>query len=98
MLKVYSAWGLLDGDRPHLLIRGEERLRFADGTLDPDCQRLLWRIDACSWEEAKAIYNLRQGWEPFKPPGRPEPCADCGSVMYPEGSGECWSCGREHQQ
>lgn len=45
-----------------------------------------------SWEEAMAIYHLREGLEPYKPEGEPSKCPKCGSWFYPKGSGECWNC------
>ncbi len=95
MKRIYTAWGRSDEDRPHILLGGEGPLRFANGETDPDCQKLFWRIEANSWEEAASIYNLRQVWGPYRPEGKPEPCPKCGAMFYPEGSGQCWQCDYE---
>ena len=93
MNKVYTAWAIEGEKHPHCLVEGEEPLRFNDGSTDPDCQIALWRIEACTWEEASAIYHIRQGWEPYKPEGQGSECPECGRIYYPDGSGECWNCG-----
>ena len=56
--------------------------------------RLRYRFEAATWEEANAIHHSRQGWAPYRPQGEAAPCPDCGATHYPEGSGQCWSCGR----
>jgi hypothetical protein len=61
--------------------------------LIPDDAELLWEIEAATLEEARAIYHLRMGFEPYVPMGEWEPCPKCGAVFYPEGSGQCWRCG-----
>jgi hypothetical protein len=55
---------------------------------------LLWEIHVATLEEALAVYHLRMGFEPYVPEGNPQPCPKCGAVFYPEGSGQCWRCGR----
>lgn len=59
---------------------------------------ILYVIEAGSSEEASAIHNLRQGWGPYKPMGKAEPCPTCGAMYYPEGSGDCWSCNAEKEK
>ncbi len=54
---------------------------------------LLYKIEAETYEEARAIHNLRQGWEPYKPMGEAHLCPECEAYFYPEDSGECWKCG-----
>ena len=54
----------------------------------------LYSIEAHSWEEAMAIHHLRMGLAPYKPQGLPVPCVHCGALVYAEGSGQCWRCGR----
>lgn len=55
---------------------------------------LLHILKASTYEEAMSIYNLRMGFEPYKPAGKPIKCPNnCGSFFYPEGSGECPYCG-----
>ena len=65
---------------------------FANGTLLSECEQFFWRIEAGTWEEAQAIYHLRQGWEPYQPEGAAVPCPECGALHYPSGSGQCWRC------
>lgn len=95
MKRVFTCWGSDKDERPHTIMTGEGPPRFMDGSLEPDCEKLFWRIEAATWEEAMAIYHLRQGWEPYQPQGQAEPCTDCGAMHYPDGSGQCWNC--DHQ-
>jgi hypothetical protein len=55
---------------------------------------LLYRFDAATGEEASAIHNLRMGWGDYRPVGKSERCPKCEAWFYPEGSGECWRCGK----
>lgn len=55
---------------------------------------LLWEVEADTWEEAQAIHHLRMGFGPYVPMGDSKPCPKCGTPYYPEGSGECWRCGK----
>jgi hypothetical protein len=64
-MAVFTAWG--HGDRASTLIAGEGPPRFADGTRFPDCEALVWRIEADSWEDACRRYHELQGWEPYRP-------------------------------
>ena len=79
---------------PHTIIAGEDQPKFVDGSPMPDCEEIIFRIQACTWEEAMAIYYLRMGYEPYKPAGNPGNCPKCDSFFYPSGSGECWRCGK----
>lgn len=45
-----------------------------------------------SFEEAQAIRNLRNGWEPTPTIGGPAPCPQCGATHCPDDSGQCWRC------
>jgi hypothetical protein len=56
--------------------------------------RKLFDLEAETGEEASSIYNLRMGFGPYIPMGEPEPCPKCGAWFYPQGSGECWRCGK----
>jgi len=76
-----------------LYSRESEQDARSKGLLSSDAE-LLWEIEAHTQEEAAAIYNLRMGFEPYVPTGAPRPCPKCGAWFYPEGSGECWRCGR----
>lgn len=72
---------------------GGARELTAKGLLSIDA-RLLFGIDAGSFEEAMAIYYLRMGWDPYRPVGVAELCpSGCGSHFYPAGSGQCPVCG-----
>lgn len=59
-----------------------------------DSAELLWQIEAATLEEALAIYHLRMGFEPYVPQGECQSCPKCTAVFYPEGSGQCWRCGK----
>ena len=92
-MAIYTAWASKDGCQI-TMIGGDGPPRFADGSQQPDCETFLWRIEAATSEEASAIHHLRLGWGPYKPMGEAKPCPKCGAMFYPEGSGECWRCGR----
>jgi hypothetical protein len=55
---------------------------------------MLFEIHAATAEEAAAICNLRLGFGPYEPIGDPERCPRCDSWYYPQGSAECWRCGK----
>ena len=97
MKRVFTAWAEKEGEHPHTLIGGEGPPRFAEGTVQEDCKILVWRIEACTWEEAMSIYHLRQGWAPYDPGCEAAPCPTCGALLYPMGSGQCWNCDHECQ-
>ncbi|WP_133296174.1 hypothetical protein [Zooshikella ganghwensis] len=92
---IYTAWGIEDDAGPCMLIAGDKPLTFNDGSVDPDCQKKYYTISACTWEEAMAIYYLRQGWDPYRPEGEAKACPQCGALLYSEGSGQCWSCNHQ---
>lgn len=92
-MKTFTAWG--QNNEAHTMVEGEEPPTFEDGEVQPDCEELIWKIMACSREEAMAIYHLRQGWEPYQPFGVPAPCPACNETYYPEDSGLCWKCETE---
>ena len=91
-MKTYTVWG--NKGSAHTVVAGEDQPKFADGRLMPDCEEIIFSIQACTWEEAMAIYYLRMGHEPYKPAGKPDNCPNCDSIFYPSGSGECWRCGK----
>ena len=91
MRRVFSAWQSADGTQTTLIL-GDGPPTLANGQLQPDCEVMLWRIEAGSWEEARAIQSLRQGWKPYAPVGEASPCPKCGALVYAEGSGQCWNC------
>jgi len=94
MRRVFTAWRSLDASQISL-VPGEGPPRFANGELQPDCEVMLWRIEVGSYEEAMAVRNLRLGYEPYVPLGEASPCPNCGSLHYPESTGQCWNCNHE---
>jgi len=91
MKRVFTAWRSSDGLQSSL-VHDEGPPQFANKKLQPNCEVLLWRIEVGSYEEAMAIHRLRLGWEPYVPEGEAAPCPCCGSMYYPENSGQCWNC------
>jgi hypothetical protein len=68
----------------------DERSR---GLLDPK-SKLMFRIQAETYEEALAVKNVKLGWSPYFPNGEPAFCPNgCGGVFYPAGFHECPNCG-----
>jgi hypothetical protein len=60
----------------------------------PSDARLLYEFTAATGEEASTIHHERQGWESYRPIGKPKICPEgCGSYYYPKGSGDCPVCG-----
>ena len=91
MREKYQAIGL-DDDSIVLTTEGNARTLRGQGLLTGFA--LLYEFEADTPEEAHAIHNLRQGWRPYKPEGKPKKCPKCEAIYYPEGSGICWRCGR----
>ena len=91
-MRVYTAWAKAGGPGVLTFSPGEDPPRSGNGEVMPDCDVVLWRVEAATWEEAMAIRNLRCGFEPYKPAGEASPCPDCGALHYAEGSGQCWNC------
>lgn len=90
----YQAFEQSDG--PLLVTEDNARtLRELDILLPTDI--LLYEFDAATPEEASAIHNLRQGFEPYKPMWEAARCPDCNAWYYPEGSGICWRCGEQKE-
>jgi hypothetical protein len=56
---IFTAWGC-DG-HAHTLTRGEGPPCFGDGSLQPYCETLFFRIEADCWEDACKIYHELQG-------------------------------------
>ena len=65
-MKTYTAWGNNKGD-VETFVEGTSRSCFADGTPQPDCEELMWCIEAETWEDEMAAYHVRQGWEAMQP-------------------------------
>lgn len=88
MNRVFTAWGVEGhGGIATRLVEGEGPPESPDGHT-----HLLWRVEVGSFEEAQAVRNLRNGWEPFTPEGGPAACPECGALHYPTASGQCWRC------
>ena len=86
----YEAW---EGDGIYLLPQSEVQEHMNFGLIEKDA-RLLYVIEAATWEEASAIHNLRMGWGLYNPQGDPKKCPNnCGCHYYPKGSGRCALCG-----
>ena len=91
--RVYQAW-FDPEDRGLLLTVFENVQANRDNGQLSDAATLLYEIAAETYEEAMAIHALRQGWAPYLPMGEGAGCPRCSAVYYPEGSGECWRCGK----
>jgi len=91
MKQLFEAWQVTE---TQLLFASADSIaeQRAKGLIGSDA-KLLYFIEADTWEEACAIHYLRAGFGPYKPVGAPEVCPNCGSWFYPEGSGQCWKCG-----
>lgn len=90
-MTIYEAWSASENQMTISTATGIAKQQ-ASGILKADAE-LLYRFEAATWEEAMAIHHLRQGWEPYIPSGESKSCPKCGSIFYPEGSGQCWRCG-----
>jgi len=93
-LKLYQVWR--DPEDDSLTVSTEDGIaRLREQNLLSASAVFLYPITAASYEEASAIYYLRQGWHPYRPMGNAELCPrGCGSHFYPGGSGECPFCGK----
>lgn len=87
MKRVFSAWGVEGCGLAYRLAEGTARPQFSE-----DTPVLLWSVEVGSFEEALAIRNLRNGWEPYTPIGEPSPCPVCAAIHYADDSGQCWRC------
>lgn len=60
-----------------------------------DMVRLVFSIEAATYEEAMAACHIRRGFAPYKPEGIAAECPNhCGAHYYPDGSAECPLCGK----
>lgn len=89
-MKTYEAWNTEDGA---VLFPSTERDAYLRNPAIRALDRL-FELEAATYEEALAVFNLRMGFGPYTPGGEPEPCPRCGAWFYPGGSGECWRCGK----
>jgi hypothetical protein len=92
-MSIWTVWSSFDRSEV-TLVQGEGQPRFADGSMQPNSDKLLWRIEAATPEEASATHHLRMGWQPYRPFGEPAECLSCGAMFYPQGSGLC-CCGHQ---
>ena len=91
--RIYQCWKSSDRtDITFATIEGIKELKQKG--LIPEDAYLEYTLEAATFEEACAIHDLRQGWGAYKPMGEAEPCPKCNSWFYPQGSGECWRCGK----
>jgi hypothetical protein len=95
MKRVFTAWAATEGGEITGFWMGEEPPKTGNGERLWDCVVPLWRIEAGSFEEAMAVYNIRCGYKPYVPLGEAAPCPACNAMYYPGGSAQCWNCGRE---
>lgn len=90
MMKKYQAWKTEEGEVfASMDTHSVEELKEVYNATE-----FLFEIEAATGEEAAAIYNLRMNFGAHEPMGEPENCPNCGSWFYPQGSGECWKCGK----
>jgi hypothetical protein len=90
MRRSYQAWETEDG----FVFFDSTQLEAQRSNAAQSLVRKLFEFEADTPEEAMSVYNLRMGWGPYKPMGDPAACPQCGAWFYPEGSGECWRCGK----
>jgi hypothetical protein len=90
--QIYEGWGIR-GFAHTLSTPARIAELKARGLLERG-DRLIYRIEAHTWEEANAIHSLRQGFGPYVPMGKPARCPRCSAWFYPKGSGQCWRCGK----
>jgi hypothetical protein len=89
-MNIYEAWETEDG----ALLANSAHMRDIRTNPAVRLTKKLFEISAATQEEASAIYSLRMGFGPYHPMGEPSPCPQCAAWFYPEGSGECWRCGK----
>src|SRR5260370_15003962 len=96
MTKTYEVWNLEyeDGSGMISLLTSEQTEdERSKGLVDPK-SRLMFRIQAETYEEALAVRNMKLGWSPYIPNGQAAWCPNgCGAVFYPAGHHECPNCG-----
>lgn len=91
-MRKFSYWRFKDGSQD-VLHEGESIPTFFNG--DPQFSEeeadKIYCISAETPEEAYAIHNLRRGFSPYYPMGKPIECPQCSNYFY-RGSGQCF-CG-----
>lgn len=94
-MKSYEFWVEEDDQGSSYLLRTAEQMddERTKGLVGPKA-KLMFRIQAETYEEAKAVQNIKLGWSPYVPNGKAACCPhDCGGVFYPAGYHECPNCG-----
>ena len=81
MRRIYTAWSETEGGEITGFCSGEDRPKTGNGEPMCDCIFPVWRVEAGSYEEAMAIYNIRRGFGPYKPMGEAAPCPKCGAAF-----------------
>ena len=90
----FEAWSSANGTEVCVATEAQARELRAAKSLG-DYPKLMYSIEASTWEEAMAVHHIRMGWEPYQPSGEAQPCPHkCGALYYPQGSGFCRNCGR----
>lgn len=89
-MKKFNAWRNREGS----VFVARETLELQTLTGIRQDAEMLFEILAATAEEAAAICNLRMGLGPYEPIGEPERCPNCDFWYYPQGSAECWQCGK----
>jgi len=94
-LQIWEAWR--DPDDDSVVFSSQRELKI-DNTLS-ERAFIIHRLHAATYEEARAILNLRMGWDAFVPQGEGKECPNsCGSYYYPEHSSTCPYCGKIRTQ
>lgn len=92
MKLIFEVW---EDDESVMLSTPENILEHKKNGLFVGRPKLLYKIEADTYEEAMAIHHIKSGLEPYKPLGKAELCPNnCGSFYYPSGSGVCPKCGK----
>ena len=89
-MKKFHAWRTSEGS----VYVSRDSFVLEDLAGPEQTAEILFEIHAETAEEAAAICNLRLGFGPYEPIGEPERCPHCDFWYYPEGSSECWQCGK----
>lgn len=96
MIRTYEVWVYTceDGSWSYTLGTPEQiEEQQSKGILEPGAQ-LRFRIQAETYEEARAVENIKFGWSPYIPNGPAASCPNgCGGFFYPAGYAQCPNCG-----
>src|SRR5882724_489413 len=83
MVKTYEVWIDKDVDGSMLSSGTAEQMedQRSKGLLGAK-PRLLFTIQAETYEEMLAVRNIQLGWSPYVPNGRPAHCPTCSAIFY----------------